>query len=92
MGKLKEAADAAATVLAEQPEHEIMRNNLKYYLTEGEIQPETVKNRELKVSGFALAFLLLNERIYNTHLDFVLMLSFQVIHLLMGVWDCLCLG
>ncbi|XP_066983028.1 prolyl 3-hydroxylase 1-like [Macrobrachium rosenbergii] len=50
-GKLKEATDAAATVLAKQPEHEVMKNNLKYYLTEGDIKPETVVNRELKDYG-----------------------------------------
>lgn len=48
---LKEAADASATVLAEQPEHEVMKNNLKYYLAEGEIKPESVVNRELKEYG-----------------------------------------
>ncbi|XP_068220320.1 prolyl 3-hydroxylase 1-like isoform X2 [Palaemon carinicauda] len=51
VGNHKEAADAAATVLAKQPEHEVMKNNLKYYLAEGNIKPETVINRELKDYG-----------------------------------------
>lgn len=50
MGMLKEAADAAATVLAVQPEHEVMMDNLKYYLAEGHVKAENVLNLELKVS------------------------------------------
>ncbi|XP_071546845.1 prolyl 3-hydroxylase 1-like isoform X2 [Panulirus ornatus] len=51
MGMLKEAADAAATVLSVQPEHEVMMDNLKYYLREGVIGAEDVLNLELKEYG-----------------------------------------
>lgn len=48
---MKEAADASATVLAVEPDHKVMVDNLKYYLEEGNIKPETVVNMELKVRG-----------------------------------------
>ncbi|KAK7067091.1 procollagen-proline 3-dioxygenase activity protein [Halocaridina rubra] len=51
LDKIKEAADAAATVLAQKPEHEVMKNNLKFYLTKDDIPPESVVNRELKKYG-----------------------------------------
>lgn len=51
LGKVKEAADASATVLAVEPDHKVMIDNLKYYLEEGNIKPDTVVNMELKPYG-----------------------------------------
>ncbi|KAK3863987.1 hypothetical protein Pcinc_030286 [Petrolisthes cinctipes] len=51
LGKVKEAADAATTVLAAQPDNEVMLSNLQFYTTELKIQPEDVVNLELKEYG-----------------------------------------
>ncbi|KAG7176311.1 Cartilage-associated protein-like [Homarus americanus] len=51
MDKLKEAADAAATVLAVEPNHEVMKTNLKYYLAEGNFAASEVNNLELQEYG-----------------------------------------
>ncbi|XP_047491315.1 cartilage-associated protein-like [Penaeus chinensis] len=49
--KLKEAADAAATVLVAQPEHEVMQSNMQYYISEGGVDISNVVNRELQEYG-----------------------------------------
>nr|XP_045620540.1 prolyl 3-hydroxylase 1-like isoform X2 [Procambarus clarkii] len=49
--EFKKAADAAATVLAVQPDHEVMKTNLKYYLAEGPLNAEDVLNLELQEYG-----------------------------------------
>lgn len=46
---MKEAADAAATVLVAQPEHEVMQSNLRFYISEGGVDIANVVNRELQV-------------------------------------------
>lgn len=52
LGKVKEAADAATTVLAAQPDNGVMLSNLQFYINELKIQTEDVLNLELKVSAF----------------------------------------
>lgn len=48
---MKEAADAAATVLVAQPEHEVMQSNLRFYISEGGVDIANVVNRELQEYG-----------------------------------------
>lgn len=54
LGKVKEAADAATTVLASQPDNGVMLSNLQFYINELKIQPEDVLNLELKVGAFII--------------------------------------
>ncbi|ROT72577.1 Prolyl 3-hydroxylase 1 [Penaeus vannamei] len=51
LDKMKEAADAAATVLVAQPEHEVMQSNLRFYISEGGVDIANVVNRELQEYG-----------------------------------------
>ncbi|XP_042888710.1 prolyl 3-hydroxylase 1-like isoform X2 [Penaeus japonicus] len=79
---IKEAADAAATVLVAQPEHEVMQNNLKYYIAEGGISPESVVNRELKEYGneYILGTIAYNQEDYAetiNHMEKSLVLYFR---------------
>lgn len=49
MGRFQDAADAAVTVLAAQPEHEIMVANLKQYIDNYSADTEILRNLELQV-------------------------------------------
>ena len=49
LGRTKDAADAAATVLAVQADNEVMTKNLNYYIEEEGIEAEDVVNLEMKV-------------------------------------------
>ena len=49
LGRLQDAADAAATVLVAQPEHQIMKDNLQQYIDVHGVTPAAIVNRELKV-------------------------------------------
>ena len=49
LGRVNDAANAAATVVAVQPTNEVMTENLRYYLEEGGINAEDVVNLEMKV-------------------------------------------
>ncbi|KAK8403828.1 hypothetical protein O3P69_000128 [Scylla paramamosain] len=48
LGRMNDAANAAATVLAVQPDNEVMSENMRYYLEEGGIDAENVVNLEMK--------------------------------------------
>lgn len=51
LGKLQEAANAASTVLAAQPDNTVMTGNLNFYIEEGKLEAESVVNMELKPYG-----------------------------------------
>ena len=50
MNRFEDAANAALTVLSVQPEHQIMKDNLNYYIKVGSVDPDNVSNLEMKVS------------------------------------------
>ncbi|CAL4059374.1 unnamed protein product, partial [Meganyctiphanes norvegica] len=51
LNRIEDAANAAATVLAVQPQHEVMQMNLKHYLNEGGVDFDDVYNLELQEYG-----------------------------------------
>ncbi|KAG0728003.1 Prolyl 3-hydroxylase 1 [Chionoecetes opilio] len=51
LGRVKDAANAAATVLAVQPNNTVMSNNLKFYMEQAGIKAADVVNLELKPYG-----------------------------------------
>ncbi|KAK8744336.1 hypothetical protein OTU49_000752, partial [Cherax quadricarinatus] len=82
MDMFKKAADAAATVLAVQPEHEVMKSNLKYYLAEGPVNAEEVVNLELQEYGkeYILGNVAYNNEDYKatiTHMEKSLSLFYE---------------
>ena len=52
IGRYQDAASAAVTVLAAQPDHKVMSDNLKQYIDNFGADPEALENMELKVRNF----------------------------------------
>ena len=52
MHQFEDAANAAATVLAVQPGHEVMKNNLNYYIKVGNVDPNDIVDLELKARSY----------------------------------------
>lgn len=48
LGRFQEAASAAVTVLARQPEHTVMSNNLRQYIDDYSADPDQLDNLELQ--------------------------------------------